>query len=217
MSLPVVSDWSAAPPEQAAAGSAVVLDATGSGFRRSVGPVAWMVLEELALASCADGSGRLVARLDVRGIARPLGLAKDTVARAMRRLIDAGVVRFDPGRQDGGRFGRGRYLLELETTGLAVAPHALPRPDRPDMVGEDAVVAAPRREGARRHQAEAASQLNLFDPNHKNQPQNDPSIDSTNDAPPVEPEKPNPANRDALAPRCPSGAAGGRERPVWRC
>lgn len=81
--------------------------------RRELGPTAWIVLEELVV-SAADGRGdpRRV-NTNVRSLARELGLAKDTVAAALRRLSGAGFVRREPQtRSRAGGFGTYVYLLE---------------------------------------------------------------------------------------------------------
>ncbi len=57
-------------------------------LRRLLGPTAWMVLEELWLR--ADASGRVPC--GVRAMGRDLGLDKDTVARALQRLREVGLV-----------------------------------------------------------------------------------------------------------------------------
>jgi hypothetical protein len=57
-------------------------------LRRQLDPTGWIVLEELLL--CANDEGRL--RFGVRTLAGSLGLDKDTVARALRRLRGAGLV-----------------------------------------------------------------------------------------------------------------------------
>jgi hypothetical protein len=79
---------------------------------RQVGPIAWVVLEELVSVSAPDDLG-LVARSNVRQLALDLGLSKDTAARAVRRLAAAGLVeRTASQRTDHGRFGSTGYRLD---------------------------------------------------------------------------------------------------------
>ena len=56
-------------------------------LRRVLGPTAWTVLEELAVQAQRDGSRLVVRSTNVRDIAGCLALNKDTVARALARLI----------------------------------------------------------------------------------------------------------------------------------
>ena len=57
-------------------------------LRRSLGPTAWAVLEEL-LTEAVNAD---VLDTNVRRIAANVGLSKDTTARALNRLIAAGLV-----------------------------------------------------------------------------------------------------------------------------
>ena len=59
----------------------LVIGSAGGRVRRALGPTAWTVLEEMLLRSTAVGERR-VARVSVRSLARSLGMAKDTAARA---------------------------------------------------------------------------------------------------------------------------------------
>lgn len=90
----------------------VVVGAASSELRRALGSTSWMVLEELLLRSdgTADGS---VARVSVRSLAASLGLAKDTAARAIRRLRDFGLVTAAQPRTDAGIFDTGTYVIAL--------------------------------------------------------------------------------------------------------
>jgi len=110
--------------------------------------VPWIVLEELVLDAAADELGRLVATVDVRRLAARLGLAKDTVAKAVKRLDAAGVVGFESERERAGRFGRGRYVLRLSTTGIAPV-RGVPCPNVQDEAGAGPAWATPRRDAAR--------------------------------------------------------------------
>ena len=90
--------------------SPIILGPGAAGVRRAVGPTAWAVLECLA-ASAEQIAGETVSYESVRRIAAVLDLAKDTVARALRRLGDAELLVYMPGRSDDGRFAPGHYRL----------------------------------------------------------------------------------------------------------
>jgi hypothetical protein len=81
-------------------------------LRGVVGPIAWSVLEAIAERAEPD-AGRTVSHRSVRELAAELRLANDTVARAIRRLADAGLLHHATNRQANGRFGSGCYLLCL--------------------------------------------------------------------------------------------------------
>lgn len=72
--------------------------------RRALGPIAWAVLECLA-TGWAQHKHDTVSHQSVRGIAEALGVAKDTVARALRRLAGEQLVAYDASRGHDGRFG----------------------------------------------------------------------------------------------------------------
>ena len=86
----------------------VVVGAAASELRRALGPTSWMVLEELLLRSTGPADA-CVVRVSVRGLAASLGLAKDTVGRAIRRLRAAGLVTIAQQRTDAGIFDTGTY------------------------------------------------------------------------------------------------------------
>lgn len=92
-----------------------------------VGPSSWVVLEHLALNARVEGEA-VVADASVRSLAAEFGWAKDTVAHALARLRDDGLVEFV-----GDRFRPGAYRLVLPGDALhlerAVA-HQRPRGDR---------------------------------------------------------------------------------------
>jgi hypothetical protein len=76
-------------PEEA--GGALVT-AAARKLWRAVGTTAWAVLCDVALDAEPDSEGRLVAATNVRRIADHLGISKDTAARALARLHDAGLI-----------------------------------------------------------------------------------------------------------------------------
>ena len=96
-----------------APGRRVVLDAESGHLRRALGPTAWVVLEELILRSSGTDD-RCEAQISVRALATSLGLAKDTVGRALRRLRSVGLVTpCDQRRERTGTFDAGTYLIDL--------------------------------------------------------------------------------------------------------
>ena len=57
-------------------------------IRRDLGPLAWIVLEELVLRADEGEDGELRSALGVRELARALGISKDTAARARDSTYD---------------------------------------------------------------------------------------------------------------------------------
>jgi hypothetical protein len=90
----------------------VVIDSASSELRRQLGPMAWTVLEEMLLGS-ADTAGECIARVSVRRLASSLGIAKDTAARAVRRLRAAGLLAVSQPRTDRGAFDAGNYVIKI--------------------------------------------------------------------------------------------------------
>lgn len=88
-------------------------------LRAHVGSTAWAVLEEIMQRSTGD-SERVLAQVSIRSLASSLGLAKDTVARAVRRLRDLGVIHAEQRRSDSGVFETGSYRLDVPTVCLTV-------------------------------------------------------------------------------------------------
>jgi DNA-binding transcriptional ArsR family regulator len=92
----------------------LVVTAASRGARADLGPTAWAVLEDLALDGQSDPEGHLVAATNVRRIAIHLGISKDTAARALARLADAGLVVRSPRRRStNGAFVSSAYVLRL--------------------------------------------------------------------------------------------------------
>ena len=93
-------------------GRRVVLDAGSIDLRRRLGPTAWVVFEELLLVS-AGSVEACHASVSVRSLAARLGLAKDTVARALVRLRRVGLVTATQTRTVSGVFTTGSYQLTV--------------------------------------------------------------------------------------------------------
>lgn len=90
-------------------------------IRRDVGPTPWVVLEALAGRS-KRGTPVVEVASSTRDLAESLSLSKDTVARALRALARAGLVRRVDRRSDRtGQFTATTYVVDLGAAGLAVA------------------------------------------------------------------------------------------------
>jgi DNA-binding transcriptional MocR family regulator len=93
------------------------LDAAAK-LRREVGPVGWVVLEVMA-SSTTPASPEAVC--SARSLAEAVGVSRDTVARALRHLIQLRlVVRIERRDELTGRFGTSSYRLELVAVGIRV-------------------------------------------------------------------------------------------------
>lgn len=100
--------------------------AVGAQLAREVGPAAWVVLEGLAARTTSTGRGH-EARTSVRDLAVGLGVSKDTVARAVNKLIRVDVVeRSGFGQDEAGRFVARTYRVHLQRAGLRVLEVAHP-------------------------------------------------------------------------------------------
>jgi DNA-binding transcriptional ArsR family regulator len=100
------------PPDRA-----LVVTPAACPWRRVLPPSAWLVLEELAIGASEDG----LLSTNVRRLGASLGLSKDTVARALRVLIRAGLVeRVDERDASSGRFGAVVYRVDRAAAGLTV-------------------------------------------------------------------------------------------------
>lgn len=99
----------------------VVVGAASSELRRALGPTSWVVLEELLLRSRAT-TDECVACVSVRALAASLGFAKDTAARAIRRLRDAGLVTVAQQRAEAGIFDTGSYVIAIPNGVTLIAP-----------------------------------------------------------------------------------------------
>ena len=106
----------------------IVVGPKAHELHRYVGPTSWAVLEEMMQAATGSAD-RLVAEVSIRSLAASIGLAKDTVARATRRLRDLGVIAPEQPRSERGVFQAGSYRLAVPPACLTVEPSTTtPRP-----------------------------------------------------------------------------------------
>ncbi len=124
-----------APPAPTDRPPCLTLGPSAFRIRRLVGPIAWAVLECVAADAVKCGADT-VSYQSVRGVAEALGLANDTVARALRRLASERLVAYVEGRRQDGRFGGSHYRLTvpadlfLDLRSPPRMPSSTP-PDRP--------------------------------------------------------------------------------------
>jgi hypothetical protein len=91
-----------------------------SAMRLEVGAVAWVVLEAMAGLAPA-GSDVVEVACSARSLGELLGTSKDTVARALRSLLELGVVeRIDHRHELSGQFSGSTYQVALARVGLSV-------------------------------------------------------------------------------------------------
>ena len=102
-------------------------------LRRQLGATSWVVLDEMMERSTGDGD-HVVAQVSIWLLASSLGLAKDTVARAVRRLSDLGVIEAVQVRASSGVFEAGSYRLAVPARFVSVTcpsqPPAAPSSSR---------------------------------------------------------------------------------------
>lgn len=99
---------------------------------RRVGPLAWVLLEELALRAEAQPDG-LTVETNVRDLGAMFNFGKDTVSRALGRLADLGLIHTQA-RRVAGRYAGCAYVLDIEAcrrAGIVIAQGAVPSPPGP--------------------------------------------------------------------------------------
>lgn len=108
----------------------IMLGPAAHELRRHVGPTTWVVLEEM-LQRSTDDDGHVVAQVSIRSLASSLGLAKDTVTRAVGRLRDLGVIDASQTRSRSGVFEAGSYRVAIPAVCLSPASPQLAGPSQP--------------------------------------------------------------------------------------
>jgi hypothetical protein len=96
----------------------VFLSAECRPLRRSLRPLVWLILEELALDAVFE-HGQLVARTSARQMAERLGINPGTAAQALRVVGRRGLVSLEREKGQAGRFGLSVYRLS-HAAGLSV-------------------------------------------------------------------------------------------------
>lgn len=96
-------------------GRSVVVGPGTTELMRRLGPTAWTVLQELLVRSTGEAA-HCRATASVRSLASDLGLAKDTVARALGRLRRVGLLTAEQPRSPAGAFVAGSYVIAVPDT-----------------------------------------------------------------------------------------------------
>jgi DNA-binding transcriptional ArsR family regulator len=100
----------------------LVVGSAAADVRRSVGPTAWCVLEQLATSAPSQVAESWIVRSSVRELAVQLGVAKNTAQRALLRLRRARLVAFAQPRDPSGRFDSSSYRLDIPDDVLSRQP-----------------------------------------------------------------------------------------------
>jgi MarR family len=123
--------------------TAITVLPSSRAMRRAVGPLAWLVLEELALGA-EQGPEGLAVETSVRDLAARLNVGKDAAASAVARLVDLGLVECRS-RRRAGRYAGSTYVVDpvaCSRAGLVLNRRAVdgsPCPDAPCPVKPNAV------------------------------------------------------------------------------
>lgn len=103
--------------------AALLVSVASRTLRRQLRALAWMTLEDVALAAVPEG-GRLIARTSARQVAERLAIEPETAAGALRVLRSRGLLALEPEHGPASRFGLSVYEFG-PVAGLAViAPGA---------------------------------------------------------------------------------------------
>ncbi len=89
----------------------LLITAEAAQLRRRLGPTAWAGFEDLLLTS-ASVADRHVSTASIRSLSERSGLARNTVARALRRLRCERLVTQQQSRADG-TFAAGTYEVTI--------------------------------------------------------------------------------------------------------
>ena len=93
------------------AAGGVLVSRASRALRRSLTPLEWVVLEDVALDATDYGNGGLAAATSARQVAEHLGVSPGSAARALSRPCSLGLVTHDRQPGPGGRFGLSLYRL----------------------------------------------------------------------------------------------------------
>jgi DNA-binding transcriptional ArsR family regulator len=78
---------------------------------RAVGPLGWVILEELSLCASAPVDGVCTLTTNVHQLTDAIGVGRDAVTHALARLRAARVLTIESERDTSGRFVTSRYVF----------------------------------------------------------------------------------------------------------
>ena len=104
---------------------AVVIGPDADELRCRLGPASWTVLEAM-MQRASETDGGLAVAVSIRSLASSLGLSKDTIARSVGRLRDAGLVSSIQRRDSSGVFAAGSYQLAVPRSCLSLVSASVP-------------------------------------------------------------------------------------------
>ena len=101
-------------------GVVLVLTDRALELRQTLEPTAWLVLEELVIDCHMDGA-TATSPHNARTLGERLGRSKDAMARALRSLVEVGlIVRVVERDLHSSRFTSSHYVVDLHAAGMAV-------------------------------------------------------------------------------------------------
>jgi DNA-binding MarR family transcriptional regulator len=120
----------------------IVMSAASRSLRRELTPLAWVILEDVALDAELE-EGRLVAHTSARQVAEHLRVDPGTAARALRILRERGFLVLEREKGPAGRFGLSVYVVRtvpgmtIITPGVAGSCAVSPSKVRPYVVNTE--------------------------------------------------------------------------------
>jgi predicted ArsR family transcriptional regulator len=130
----------------------LIVGENAASTRRQLGATSWVALEELASRRTTTTTDSPVVA-SIRDVADALGVSKNAAHRAIRRLVDAGLVTPVQSRSTDGRFIAGAYHLTVPADVLHLDTHH-----------QTARTTHQRSTHTRRHHTDDTTQLSLLTP-----------------------------------------------------
>jgi len=131
----------------------LIVGESAAVVRRRLGATSWVALEEMMSRDTMTRTDAPVVA-SVRDVADALGVSKNAAHRAIRRLIDAGLVTPVQSRSTDGRFLAGAYRLTVPDDVLHLDTHRV----------TTARTTHQRSTHSRRHHTDDTTQLSLLTP-----------------------------------------------------
>lgn len=134
----------------------VVVRPAAAHLRRALGAGSWVLLEELLARATGDADLSL-ATASIRDLAASLGVAKDTISRAVNRLRDHGLLTIEQSRAGDGVFASTTYRVSVPADMFDLIVDVMP------VATPTTCTAAPAKRLVRRTHLADDSQLSLLD------------------------------------------------------